>query len=169
MAKRRGRVVIKTEGVADVRLMLRRLEIAVGAPEVVRIMQEGAGLMAAAVSARAPQGPTGNLRKSVYTASKLKNNYKPLSRRGKLVTKPLKHLPKGSLVLVTTGAFYTKFVEKGKKTRQGPQLKARQHRKGGVGRMKARPFFRAAINSSRPLASAFIVRRLDRFLQEKAR
>jgi hypothetical protein len=170
MARRRGgRIQVKTEGVAAVRQQLKAMEIALGDTTIVRIMQEGAAVMAASVQARAPRGATGNLARGIHTASRLRDNYKPLTRRGRLVTRPLKHKPRGSLVVVTSSAFYTGFVEKGKQVRQGPQLKRNQRRKGGVGRMRGRRFFNPGIQAARPLASSYIVRRIERFLQEKAR
>jgi hypothetical protein len=162
-------VQVKTEGIEEVKHQLKRLEVALGDATIVRIMQEGAAVMAVGVQARAPRGTTGNLARGVHTASRLRDDYKPLTRRGKLITRPLKHKPKGSLVLVTSSAFYTGFVEKGKRVRQGPQLKRNQRRKGGVGRMRGRRFFKPGIQATRELASNFITRRLERFLAEKAR
>lgn len=174
MARGRGganRVKVQVDGIQDVMNQLRAVGIAWRSPQVVVELQRGAEILAAGVRQRAPVGATGNLRRGVYTASKQKNNFQQLVRpqSGRRVNEPLKFLNSGT-VLVVSSTYYALWVEKGRKARAADPTRGRKHERRAVGlmggRKRGRPFFRPGIRANRATAEAFIVRRLNRLVQQ---
>jgi hypothetical protein len=137
-------------------------------PSVLRILQNGAELIAEEARRRAPSGATGNLRTGVYTASAITNHYRQLTRRdGQRVNSPLKNPPRLGQVLLVNSTYYTRWVEKGRKPGKGrhDRTVGRQytHRKRG------KPFFRPAIRAQKPQVQQTILRQLDKLLADKAK
>lgn len=151
---------------------LEALRLTLRSPELTQEMQRGGEIMALAVRQRAPIR-TGTLRKGVYTASSLRNNYVALTRGGRKVNAPLPRPPsKPGYVLVVSSVYYGMFVEKGRKPRAADPTRGVKHERRAVGKMagrlRGRQFFRPAIRASRPTAESYIRRRIDRIIAEKA-
>ncbi len=165
-------VKVSVTGVEATIRQLKTVGLTLRSPEVTREIQRGAEIMAAGVRRRVPVGATGNLRRGVYTASTLRNNFVQLTRptSGRRVNDPLKFLRRGT-VLVVSSTFYGLWVEKGRKARTADPTRARKHERRTVGlmsgRKRGRPFFRPGIKETQATAEAFIVRRLDRLIQQR--
>jgi len=165
-----GKIRIKVDDQSTKALQALRLTLR--SPELTEEMQRGGEIMAHAVRQRAPIR-TGTLRKGVYTASSLRNNFAALSRGGRKVNSPLPRPPsKPGYVLVVSSVYYGMFVEKGRKPRAADPTRAKSHERRAVGKMggrlRGRQFFRPAIRASRPTAESFIRRRIERIIREKA-
>ena len=151
---RRNAVRVKFEGLKEVEQRLTAVGLTLKSPEVVREIQRGAEVMAARARTRAPSD-TGKLRWGIYTASTESYRFSQLSRNGKRINSPLRYPPRRGQVVVVSSVFYGLIVERGRKRRQG------------VGRQKAQRFFRVSIRETQPTASAFILRRLQRLIEER--
>lgn len=151
---RRNAVRVKFEGLKEIEQRLTTVGLTLRSPQVVREIQRGAEVMAARARTRAPSD-TGKLRRGIYTASTESYRFSQLSRNGKRINSPLRYPPRPGQVVVVSSVFYGLFVERGRKRRQG------------VGRQKAQRFFRVSIREAQPTASAFILRRLQRLIEER--
>ena len=149
MARRRA-VRIRVTGMRDVQKRLTAAGLTMEQPEVVRIMQAGAEMMAERSRERAPYR-TGALRSGIYTASSLLNNYVPLTRRGRKLTSPLRYPPRPRQVVVVSSVFYGLILEAG----------------GAGKRGRKRRFFRSGIRQAQPAASAYILDRLNRLIEAR--
>lgn len=174
MAKRRGlRLSIKVQ--ENVTAKLKAEQIALRGPSVARALHEGATLMRDAARALAPED-TGQLRRGVYVASMVANEYAPLVRpsTGQRLNSPLRFPPRPKQAVVVNSVFYTRWVEKGRTPRaalQGPlvvgQTRTGKWRAVGRqgGRKRGRPFFMRAIRRTRPQATAHVQRRLVQLIE----
>ena len=151
---RRNAVRIKIEGIQDVEKRLATVGLTLRSPAVTREIQRGADVMAARARARAPQD-TGKLRQGIYTASTERNGFVALTRRGQRINSPLRYPPRRGQVVVVSSVFYGLWVERGRKRRKG------------VGRQKAQRFFRVGVKEAQPVASTFILRRLEKLVEER--
>ena len=151
---RRNAVRIKIDGIKDVEGRLAAVGLTLRSPEVTREIQRGAEVMAARARSRAPSD-TGKLRQGIYTASTERNGFVALTRKGQRINSPLRFPPRRGQVVVVSSVFYGLFVERGRKRRKG------------VGRQRAQRFFRVGVKEAQPVASAFILRRLEKLLQER--
>lgn len=171
MAPRANNLVSVSVNDHNLPIRLKRWGLTFRSPQVTIEMQRGAEIMAVSARRRAPAGPTGLLRKGIYTASSVRNNYQQLTRRGgQKVSSPLKFPPRRGQVLIVSSTFYGRFVEKGRKPRSrevssdGTLLRRAVGRQGG--RKRGRPFFRPGLKAAQPTAQAFIVRRLERLIAQ---
>ena len=151
---RRNAVRIKIDGLKDIQGRLAAVGLTLRSPEVTREIQRGADVMAARARARAPQD-TGKLRMGIYTASTERNGFVALNRKGKRINSPLRYPPRRGQVVVVSSVFYGLFVERGRKRRKG------------VGRQRAVRFFRVGVKEAQPVASAFILRRLQKLIESR--
>ena len=150
---------------------LKAMRGAVRSPEIIAEVQRGTEIMALAVRQRAPM-QKGLLRKGVYTASAVRNNFSALSRGGKKMNSALRYPPRKGQVLLVSSVYYGLWIEKGRTPRKADPTRAAAHERRAVGKMngrkRGRPFFQPAVRSSRATAESYIRRRIDRILQEKA-
>ena len=151
---RRNAVRIKIDGLKDVESRLAAVGLTLRSPEVTREIQRGAEVMAARARSRAPSD-TGNLRRGIYTASTESYRFSQLSRNGKRINSPLRYPPRRGQVVVVSSVFYGLFVERGRKRRKG------------VGRQRAQRFFRVGVKEAQPIASAFILQRLQKLVESR--
>ena len=151
---RRNAVRIKIDGIQDVQGRLAAVGLTLRSPEVTREIQRGAEVMAARARSRAPSD-TGKLRQGIYTASAERNGFVALTRRGNRINSQLRFPPRRGQVVVVSSVFYGLFVERGRKRRKG------------VGRQRAQRFFRVGVKEAQPVASAYILRRLEKLVQER--
>ncbi len=151
---RRNAVRVKFEGLKEIEQRLTTVGLTLRSPQVVREIQRGAEVMAARARTRAPSD-TGNLRRGIYTASTESYRFSQLSRNGKRINSPLRYPPRPGQVVVVSSVFYGLFVERGRKRRKG------------VGRQKAQRFFRVSIRDTQPIAMAFVLRRLERLIEQR--
>lgn len=151
---RRNAVRIKIDGIKDVEGRLAAVGLTLRSPEVTREIQRGAEVMAARARSRAPSD-TGKLRQGIYTASTERNGFVALTRKGQRINSPLRYPPRRGQVVVVSSVFYGLFVERGRKRRKG------------VGRQRAQRFFRVGVKEAQPVASAYILRRLEKLVQER--
>ena len=151
---RRNAVRIKIDGIKDVQGRLAAVGLTLRSPEVTREIQRGAEVMAARARSRAPSD-TGKLRQGIYTASTERNGFVALTRKGQRINSPLRFPPRRGQVVVVSSVFYGLFVERGRKRRKG------------VGRQRAQRFFRVGVKEAQPVASAYILRRLEKLVQER--
>ncbi|MCB0025261.1 MAG: HK97 gp10 family phage protein [Caldilinea sp.] len=151
---RRNAVRIKIDGIKDVEGRLAAVGLTLRSPEVTREIQRGAEVMAARARSRAPSD-TGKLRQGIYTASTERNGFVALTRKGQRINSPLRFPPRRGQVVVVSSVFYGLFVERGRKRRKG------------VGRQRAQRFFRVGVKEAQPVASAYILRRLEKLVQER--
>ena len=151
---RRNAVRIKIDGIKDVQGRLAAVGLTLRSPEVTREIQRGAEVMAARARTRAPSD-TGKLRMGIYTASTESYRFSQLSRNGKRINSPLRYPPRPGQVVVVSSVFYGLIVERGRKRRKG------------VGRQKAQRFFRVSIRDTQPIAMAFVLRRLEKLIDER--
>ena len=152
----------------NVRPRLKAVGLTMRSPTVTKIVQEGVELLVEAVQKRAPM-KSGLLRQGVYSTSFLKNNFRQLTRRGERMNSPLKRGPVQGQVLVVSSVFYQRWVEKGRKANGTHDVMQAGKRRVGVqqrGRKRGRPFFRPAVRAEKPRAEMFIVRRLDRLIEQ---
>ncbi len=151
---RRNAVRIKIDGIKEIEQKLTTVGLTLRSPAVTREIQRGAEVMAARARARAPQD-TGKLRQGIYTASTERNGFVALTRKGQRINSPLRFPPRRGQVVVVSSVFYGLWVERGRK------------RSKGVGRQRAQRFFRVAVREAQPVASAFIMRRLEKLIEER--
>lgn len=151
---RRNAVRIKIDGIKEIQGRLEKVGLTLRSPAVTREIQRGADVMAARARARAPQD-TGKLRQGIYTASTECNGFVALTRRGQRINSPLRFPPRRGQVVVVSSVFYGLFVERGRKRRKG------------VGRQRAQRFFRVGVKEAQPVASAFIMRRLEKLIEQR--
>ena len=151
---RRNAVRVKFEGLKEIEQRLASVGLTLRSPAVTREIQRGAEVMAARARARAPQD-TGKLRQGIYTASTESYRFSQLSRNGKRINSPLRYPPRPGQVVVVSSVFYGLIVERGRKRRKG------------VGRQKAQRFFRVSIRDTQPIAMAFVLRRLEKLIDER--
>ena len=151
---RRNAVRIKIDGIKDVEGRLAAVGLTLRSPEVTREIQRGAEVMAARARSRAPSD-TGKLRQGIYTASTERHGFVALTRKGQRINSPLRFPPRRGQVVVVSSVFYGLFVERGRKRRKG------------VGRQRAQRFFRVGVKEAQPVASAYILRRLEKLVQER--
>ena len=151
---RRNAVRIKIDGLKDVEAKLAAVGYTLRSPAVTREIQRGADVLAGRARARAPPD-TGKLRQDIYTASTERNGFVALTRRGQRINSPLRYPPRRGQVVVVSSVFYGLFVERGRKRRKG------------VGRQRAVRFFRVGVREAQPVASAFILRRLEKLIEER--
>ena len=152
--RRRNAVRIKIDGIQDVEKRLATVGLTLRSPAVTREIQRGAEVMAGRARARAPQD-TGKLRQGIYTASTESYRFSQLSRRGQRINSPLRYPPRRGQVVVVSSVFYGLWVERGRKRRKG------------VGRQRAQRFFRVGVKEAQPVASAYILRRLEKLVEER--
>jgi hypothetical protein len=159
MAKRRRlkRITMKVQ--ENVSQELKRIDVRLKGPTVDQALMAGADYLAGAVRPKSPHR-TGLMREGIYTVSAYRDNHP-----GKKAVKRLKSRPKPGTVVLVGGTFYQKFVEYGRKSRK--RLKATTESAGRrkVGRLKRRPFFRAAIQSGLPSARMIVTKRLQRVIE----
>ena len=151
---RRNAVRIKIDGLKDVEGRLAAVGLTLRSPEVTREIQRGADVMAARARSRAPSD-TGKLRQGIYTASTERNGFVALTRRGNRINSPLRFPPRRGQVVVVSSVFYGLWVERGRKRRKG------------VGRQRAVRFFRVGVKEAQPIASAFILQRLQKLVESR--
>lgn len=151
---RRNAVRIKIDGIKDVEGRLAAVGLTLRSPEVTREIQRGADVMAQRARSRAPQD-TGKLRQGIYTASTERNGFVALTRRGNRINSPLRFPPRRGQVVVVSSVFYGLWVERGRKRRKG------------VGRQRAVRFFRVGVKEAQPVASAFILQRLQKLVESR--
>lgn len=175
MAKRRSSDLrVKFKFQEDLTLRLKQVGLTIRSPQVSSIIQQGAEIIAEEARRRAPQGTTGNLRAGIYTASRVVNHYRQLTRRGgKKVNSPLKYSPRRGQVLVVSSTFYGRWVEKGRQPRSKYDvLRAGERQvKRNVGRQVAtrkrgKPFFRPAVRAKRAEAERHIHQALDQLIEK---
>jgi len=151
---RRNAVRVKFEGLKEIEQRLASVGLTLRSPAVTREIQRGAEVMAARARTRAPSD-TGKLRQGIYTASTESYRFSQLSRNGKRINSPLRYPPRPGQVVVVSSVFYGLIVERGRKRRKG------------VGRQKAQRFFRVSIRDTQPIAMAFVLRRLEKLIDER--
>ncbi len=151
---RRNAVRIKIDGIKEIQGRLEKVGLTLRSPAVTREIQRGAEVMAARARARAPQD-TGKLRQGIYTASTESYRFSQLSRNGRRINSPLRYPPRPGQVVVVSSVFYGLFVERGRKRRKG------------VGRQRAQRFFRVGVKEAQPVASAFVLRRLEKLIEQR--
>lgn len=151
---RRNAVRIKIDGIKEIQGRLEKVGLTLRSPAVTREIQRGAEVMAARARARAPQD-TGKLRQGIYTASTESYRFSQLSRNGRRINSPLRYPPRPGQVVVVSSVFYGLFVERGRKRRKG------------VGRQRAQRFFRVGVKEAQPVASVFVLRRLQKLIEER--
>ena len=151
---RRNAVRIKIDGIKEIQGRLEKVGLTLRSPAVTREIQRGAEVMAARARARAPQD-TGKLRQGIYTASTESYRFSQLSRNGRRINSPLRYPPRRGQVVVVSSVFYGIFVERGRKRRKG------------VGRQRAQRFFRVGVKEAQPVASAFVLRRLEKLIEQR--
>ena len=151
---RRNAVRVKFEGLKEIEQRLASVGLTLRSPAVTREIQRGAEVMAARARTRAPSD-TGKLRQGIYAASTESYRFSQLSRNGKRINSPLRYPPRPGQVVVVSSVFYGLIVERGRKRRKG------------VGRQKAQRFFRVSIRDTQPIAMAFVLRRLEKLIDER--
>ena len=151
---RRNAVRVKIDGLKDVQGRLAAVGLTLRSPEVTREIQRGADVMAARARSRAPSD-TGKLRQGSYTASAERKGFVALTRKGQRINSPLRFPPRRGQVVVVSSVFYGLFVERGRKRRKG------------VGRQRAQRFFRVGVKEAQPVASAYILRRLEKLIEQR--
>ena len=159
MARRRRlkRITMKVQ--QNVTQELARIDVRLKGPTVDQALMAGADYLAGAVRPKAPRR-TGLMQEGIYTVSAYRDNHP-----GKKAVKRLKSRPKPGTVVLVGGTFYQRFVEYGRKSRR--RLKATSESSGRrkVGRLKRRPFFRAAIQTALPAARVIVTKRLQRVIE----
>ena len=168
MAKRgyRRAVRVNFEGLKEIEQRLTAVGLTVRSPEVVREIQRGADVMAARAKTRAPID-TGNLRRGIYTASTERNDFVELSRKGKRINSPLRYPPRRGQVVIVSSVYYGLWVERGRKVRPGAFDDKGNRTSRGVGRQRAKRFFRVSIRETQPTAMAFVLRRLEKLVEQR--
>lgn len=156
MARRRTRR-ISMRVTQNVSGKLAKIDLGLKGAAVDRGLLEAADYLAGIARRRAPRR-TGTLQAGIYTASSFRDNHP----RRREVGRP-KYPPKPGQALIVAGTFYQRWVEYGRKAKQGPARKGAQR---GVGRMRRRPFFRQAITSGLPAARAIVAKKLQRIIEE---
>ncbi len=158
---RRNAVRIKIDGLKDVQGRLEKVGLTLRSPEVTREIHRGADVMAARARARAPQD-TGKLRMGIYTASTERNGFVQLRRprNNQRLNDPLKFPPRRGQVVVVSSVYYGLWVERGRRGGIGRD-------KRRFGRQRSRRFFRVGIREAQPVASAFILRRLQKLIESR--
>lgn len=155
MARRKINTLrIKIDGIEEIERRLTVVGLTYKSDATVRILQQGAKILDARITLRAPRR-TGRLKSGVVTASQLSTDYVPLTRKGKPISSNLRYPPRPGQVLVWESVFYGTFVERGRK------------RGGRSGYMRRRPYFRAAAREAKPTVQAFVLRRLERLINER--
>lgn len=167
MAPRRSRSRVQVRVQENVTAALADLQVSLRGPGVARALQVGADMIAKAARPEAPED-TGQLRAGVFTASIVRNEYRPLVRpgRGQRLNSPLKFPPRPNQALVWSSVFYTRFIEGGVKGAAGPSRSARKGRYHGLGYQKRRPFFQRAKRRMRRPALAEIERQLAKQVED---
>ncbi len=163
---RRNAVRIKIDGLKEIQGRLEKVGLTLRSPAVTREIQRGADVMAARARARAPSD-TGNLRRGIYTASTERNGFVALTRKGKRINSPLRYPPRRGQVVVVSSVYYGPIVERGRKARPGAVDDKGNKIGRGVGRQRARRFFRVGVKEAQPVASAFIMRRLEKLIEQR--
>lgn len=152
--KKINAVRIKIDGIKDIEQRLLSVGLTPKSDETVRIMQQGAKILDARITLRAPRR-TGRLQSGVVTASQLSNEYRQLTRKGKSISSNLRYPPRPGQVLVWESVFYGTFVERGRK------------RGSRSGYQRRRLYFRAAAREAKPTVQAFILRRLEKLIEQR--
>jgi len=168
--KRRTRNRILTKVDENVTAALKDLQISLRGPGVARALHAGADMIAQAARPNAPKD-RGRLKAGVYTASILRNEFRPLVRlrTGQPLNSPLKFPPPPRQALVWSSVFYTRFIERGRKPQGralGPALPQRIGKQRAVGRIRKRPFFQSAKRRMRKPAAEEISRRMKQLIEE---
>jgi hypothetical protein len=153
----------------NVTTRLKQVTKGLHSPEVTKEVHHAATIIAAAVRRRARRGDTGTLQAGIYVTSQYRDDRPTIQRRGRKVIQGPKYPPAPGQALVVSGAFYSQWVERGRKARgamHGPGF-AEGPRRGrrAVGRQRARPFFNAGVREAKPLAESFLRRRLSRLIE----
>lgn len=156
-----GRIAVRVE--ENVTDKLKAVGMSLHSPEIVLEMQRGAELMAQGARAKAPV-QSGLLRQGIYTMSLYKLNL-PANKE---IQGP-RYLPRTNQVLIVSGTYYGHWIEYGRKARGRDMTKARKASRATVGRIKRTPFFRSGISPLRPVAEAFIKRRIQTILERAAK
>lgn len=157
MARRhRGRLAVrvKFDGLKEIASDLEKIGLTLRSPEVTAEIQRGADLLAARAKAKAPVD-TGNLRTGIYTASAQRDGFRALSRKGKRINTGLRYPARPGQVLLVSSVFYSRFVERGR------------NKKSKSGYMRARPYFKSAVNESKETATAFMLTRIRKLIESK--
>lgn len=155
MARRKINAVrVQIEGVEEITRLLTSVGLTFKSDQTVRIMQQGAKILDARITLRAPRR-TGRLQSGVYTASQISNEFTQLTRKGRPINANLRYPPRPGQVLVWESVFYGTFVERGR--RRGSKS----------GYMRRRPYFKAAAREAKPTVQAFILRRLEKLVEER--
>lgn len=167
MARRRSRSRVQVRVTENVTVALTELQISLRGPSVARALQVGADMIAKAARPEAPED-TGQLRAGVFTASIVRNEYRPLVRpgRGQRLNSPLRFPPRPKQALVWSSVFYTRFVEGGRKSRSQDNSRSSRHERRAVGGLRKRPFFQRAKRRMRRPALAEIERQLVKLVEE---
>ena len=147
-------VRVRIDGIKQLEDRLTTVGLTLRSPAVTREVQRGADIMAARAKARAPSD-LGNLRRGIYTASKERQGFVQLTRKGRRINSGLRYPPRPGQVVLVSSIYYSLFVERGRK------------RNSKRGYMRARPYFRSAVRESREVATAFILRRLEKLIEER--
>lgn len=168
MAIRSNRLRITVE--ENVSRKLLALQMSLKGPSIARALHEGAQMIQREAQANAPID-TGQLRRGVYVASIINNEFRPLVRirTGKRLNSPLKFPPRPKQALVVSSVFYTRFIEGGRSIRSQDAGRGVKHTRRGVGRMTKRPFFQRAKRKMRRAAQAHVQRRLVELVERSWR
>lgn len=167
----RSRVFIRASGIPEIVAGMAQIGVTLKSPQVVKIMQGGAEIQAAAVRRLAPTGKTHNLQRGVYTTSQVKNNYMALTRRnGRRVNAPLRYPARKGQVLVVSSTYYGLFVERGRSPREADPTRAKPHERRAVGpqfssRKRGKPFFRPGIRQGTPAAERYILTEMTHLIR----
>lgn len=167
MARRRSRNRVQVRVQENVTAALTELQISLRGPGVARALQTGADMIAKAARPEAPED-TGQLRAGVFTASIVRNEYRPLVRpgRGQRLDSPLKFPPRPKQALVWSSVFYTRFIEGGRKSRSQDNRRGKRSTRRGMGAIRKRPFFQRAKRRMRQPALAEIQRQLVKLVED---
>jgi HK97 gp10 family phage protein len=151
---RRLAVRIRFDGLREIAGDLEKIGLTLRSPEVTAEVQRGADIVAARAKVKAPQDK-GNLRTGIYTVSALRDGFRPLTRYGNRLNSGLRYPARPGQVLLVSSVYYSLFVERGRS------------KKGKGGYMRARPYFKVAVNESKETAQAFILARIRKLIESK--
>lgn len=166
MTRRRSRNRLRIKVDENVSQKLKAEQVALRGPSIARALHEGVQMIQREAQANAPVD-TGQMKRGVYVASIIGNEYRPLVRRrnGQRLNSPLKFPPRPNQALVVASVFYTRFVEFGRTVRTQNAGHGAKRKWRAVGRMKKRPFFQNAKRKMRRAAEVHVQRRLVQLIE----
>lgn len=148
---------VKIEGIKTLKKQLQNLIKAVEPAKVEPITMEAAEMMADGIRKKAPQGPTGNLKKSVNT--------KQLKRRGKNPAPAIAAVDRKKYV----GAPHAHLVDQGSKGVRIGKKGAKKYIGKSFGIMPKSGFFRKGVRNTQKKALHHVVTKLQALIEGAAK